>query len=105
MGISTRVAERSRTSPTPRKTASTRRPASQLRWPSPHLTPKAGRVGAPARRAAKQRDVVANGTGAGTSRSMFGKVQDWLRQHPGHQHSPSQQALEAIAPTAYFRHR
>jgi len=44
-------------------------------------------------------------TGMCRPRSLFGKIHGWMRDHRGYQSTPSQQALEAITHTAYFRHR
>lgn len=42
---------------------------------------------------------------AGSQRSLLRVIARRICDHSGYQNSPSQQALEAIADTAYFRHR
>ena len=57
------------------------------------------------RRSIRRHAVVAGSSTAAKKRSLIGGAIVWIRYSPGHSTTPTQQALDTIAPSTYSFHR
>lgn len=105
MGIATLVKERNRTAPLDRPMDTIERTAPPVSRAKLRAAHRADLVEFQPARAEVLATPMANRASVATRRPLVRTMQRWVADHPGFGDTASQQALDAIAHTAYFRNR
>lgn len=92
------IKKQTRRAPLRRRKSESVRPRA---WPLGESEP----VAAGSTRRSLRRHAVADSSATPKKRSLVGGVIVWIRYSPGHSTTPTQQALDTIAPSTYSFHR